>query len=78
MLECAMPFLEDQHSRQFPYLRLSVTDVCNFRCSYCLPNGYCGADRDFLTVPEIARLLRAFSELGVSKVRITGGGANVA
>jgi cyclic pyranopterin phosphate synthase len=57
---------------------LSVTDACNFRCVYCLPNGYqkaaCGSKNDgFLTVAEIARLGRAFAGLGVWKVRLTGG-----
>lgn len=66
--------LEDRFGRRFPYLRLSVTDVCNFRCSYCLPDGYRKTHDDaFLTVPEIGRLVRAFAGLGTWKVRLTGG-----
>lgn len=66
--------LEDGFGRRFPYLRLSITDRCNFRCGYCLPNGYCSTGKpDFLRLAEIARLLDAFAELGVKKVRITGG-----
>jgi cyclic pyranopterin phosphate synthase len=66
--------LEDQFGRKFPYLRLSITDVCNFRCTYCLPDGYkksCAPD--FMNVGEIERLVNVFAELGTSKIRITGG-----
>lgn len=65
--------LEDRFGRRFSYLRLSVTDACNFRCEYCLPHGYQGGHKDFLTLDEIRRLLSAFAELGIRKVRITGG-----
>jgi cyclic pyranopterin phosphate synthase len=65
--------LKDSFGRKFPYLRLSVTEVCNFRCTYCLPNGYQKTERDFLTLPEIRRLASAFAELGTQKIRLTGG-----
>lgn len=66
--------LTDTFGRKFYYLRLSITDVCNFRCQYCLPDGYaCDHDRDFLTAPEISRLARAFASMGTEKIRITGG-----
>lgn len=66
--------LQDRYGRQFPYLRLSITDVCNFRCNYCLPNGYQGdAHAAFLRADEIRRLVTAFAELGMWKVRLTGG-----
>ena len=66
--------LEDAMGRRFYYLRLSVTDVCNFRCTYCLPDGYQGKpDQSFLTLPEIRQTLTAFAALGTEKVRITGG-----
>ena len=67
--------LADGMGRRFEYLRLSLTEVCNFRCSYCLPDGYlkpCGAPSE-LTVPEIERAVRAFAALGLWKVRLTGG-----
>ncbi|WP_112480525.1 GTP 3',8-cyclase MoaA [Vibrio variabilis] len=67
---------EDKFHRKFYYLRLSVTDVCNFRCTYCLPDGYKppGHKRPaFLTLPEIKRVVTAFADCGTSKVRITGG-----
>ncbi len=65
--------LKDSFGRKFPYLRLSVTEVCNFRCTYCLPNGYQKTERDFLTLPEIRRLAAVFAELGIHKIRLTGG-----
>ncbi len=66
--------LSDGFGRIFKYLRLSVTDVCNFKCSYCLPDGYqsCGKPAP-LSVDELRRAATAFSELGVSKIRLTGG-----
>ena len=67
--------LEDRHGRRFEYLRLSLTDMCNFRCSYCLPDGYRkarGAPSN-LSIDEIRRLVEAFAELGLWKVRLTGG-----
>ncbi|BDG05563.1 GTP 3',8-cyclase MoaA [Anaeromyxobacter oryzae] len=66
--------LQDAFGRQLQYLRLSVTDRCNFRCAYCLPDG-CprGAGDEPLSVVEIERLVRAFAALGVWKVRLTGG-----
>lgn len=66
--------LTDDFGRRFYYLRLSITDVCNFRCEYCLPDGYqCDTDRQFLSLPEIKRTVNAFSLMGTEKVRITGG-----
>lgn len=67
--------LIDRYKRRFRYLRLSIIDACNFRCSYCLPNGYCydsKAEKP-LTLGEIDHLIRAFAGLGMEKVRITGG-----
>lgn len=67
--------LADAFGRRFPYLRLSIIPACNFRCTYCLPNGY-KADPQAaspLRLDEIARLLRGFQRLGMHKLRITGG-----
>ncbi len=66
--------LIDPDGRTMSYLRLSITDVCNFRCQYCLPDGYT-VDRKkrFLDIDEIRRLLTAFAGLGMKKLRITGG-----
>ena len=67
--------LADSHGRRLEYLRLSLTDVCNFRCSYCLPDGYSKAKGTptNLAVDEIQRLVSAFAKLGLWKVRLTGG-----
>ena len=68
--------LTDAFARKFYYLRLSITDVCNFRCTYCLPDGYKPGgvtNKSFLTLDEIRRVTRAFSALGTEKVRLTGG-----
>lgn len=66
--------LEDSYGRRFSYLRLSVTDVCNFHCSYCLPDGYqCDTERDFLSIKELETVVSAFAGLGTTKVRLTGG-----
>ncbi|GAA0327681.1 GTP 3',8-cyclase MoaA [Sphingomonas oligophenolica] len=66
--------LVDGFGRRFHYLRLSVTEVCNFRCAYCLPDGFRKtAPHSFLGVEEIARLANAFARLGVAKIRLTGG-----
>ncbi len=69
-----MQTLVDNQGRTFPYLRLSLTEACNYSCTYCLPNGYRATGRNrFLSGDEIARLLRAFGDLGMSKLRLTGG-----
>ncbi len=67
--------LVDRFQRQYFYLRLSITDMCNFRCNYCLPDGYQPDSQKskFLTPTEIQRLVGAFAQLGTEKVRITGG-----
>lgn len=68
------PIAIDSYGRRFRYLRLSVTEVCNFRCTYCLPSGWKKTGpMDFLGVEEIERLVRGFAGLGLSKVRLTGG-----
>lgn len=66
---------KDRYGRAFPYLRLSLLEACNFRCSYCLPDGYRAAagKPGWLTGAEIARLLRGFSAVGLRKLRLTGG-----
>lgn len=66
--------LTDSFGRRFRYLRLSITEVCNFRCVYCLPNGYArDPEAQFLSVAEVGRLVAGFAALGVTKVRLTGG-----
>ena len=67
--------LTDRFNRQFTYLRLSLLERCNFRCSYCLPDGNdCDThNANDLTLAEIRRLLTAFAMLGTRKIRLTGG-----
>lgn len=69
----------DTLNRPLHDLRISVTDRCNFRCTYCMPRGVFGRDYQFLphdqllTFEEITRLARIFVSLGVRKIRLTGG-----
>lgn len=67
--------LVDKYGRKITYLRLAVTDRCNLRCQYCMPEK--GIDivkrEELLTYKEMYRITRVLSELGVDKVRLTGG-----
>ena len=70
-----MPELCDLFGRRIDYLRVSVTDRCNYRCFYCIPsNDFVLEERsEFLSYEELTRLIRLFAELGISHVRLTGG-----
>jgi len=67
--------LTDPFGRTIEYVRLSVTDKCDLRCFYCLPKGFNDFEEPehWLSFDEIERVMRAFGELGVHRVRITGG-----
>jgi cyclic pyranopterin phosphate synthase len=67
--------LQDQYGRRIDYVRLSVTDRCDLRCSYCIPEGFTGfaEPEHWLNFDEIERLIGAFARLGVSRIRLTGG-----
>jgi cyclic pyranopterin phosphate synthase len=65
------PVLADAQGRRIVYLRLSLTDRCNFRCSYCSPAGPDGGAA--LARAEVARLVAVFARLGIRRVRLTGG-----
>ncbi len=66
--------LQDKFGRRFEYLRLSITDLCNFRCNYCLPDGVdCSSLSENMSLTEIETLVTAFAHLGTKKIRITGG-----
>ncbi len=69
------PHLIDPFGRRIEYVRLSVTDKCNLRCFYCLPKGFKSFENqaNWLTFEEIERVVKAFGELGVHRVRLTGG-----
>ena len=76
-----VPFVEpatrliDAFGRRLTYLRVSVTDRCNLRCTYCLPEDaeFPFGDRDFLSADEIESLVGALVRLGIERVRLTGG-----
>ncbi|MFA5299308.1 MAG: GTP 3',8-cyclase MoaA [Lutibacter sp.] len=67
--------LTDKFGRKINYLRLAITDRCNLRCQYCMPvQGVDIVDKkELLTYKEMYRIIRVLSELGVNKVRLTGG-----
>jgi cyclic pyranopterin phosphate synthase len=67
--------LIDPFGRAIEYVRLSVTDRCDLRCSYCMPKGFRGFEvpEHWLTFDEIERVIGAFGRLGVSRIRLTGG-----
>lgn len=67
--------LFDNHGRRINYLRIAVTDRCNLRCFYCMPeNGIQFVDRkDLMSFEELLRTIHVFASVGISKLRITGG-----
>jgi cyclic pyranopterin phosphate synthase len=71
----SLPVLGDAFARKVTYLRVSLTDRCNYRCTYCMPEE--GVELlpkdDVLTFEEIERVVRVFAGLGVRRVRLTGG-----
>jgi len=70
-----MNILQDRFGRSIEYLRLSVTDRCDLRCSYCIPKGFKDFEEpaNWLTFDEIERVVAAFTRLGTRRVRLTGG-----
>ena len=70
-----LPVLSDAWARRVTYLRVSVTDRCNYRCTYCMPEaGVAVSPRaDVLSLEEVARVVRVFRSAGVRRVRLTGG-----
>ncbi len=67
--------MTDGYGRKIEYLRMSVTDACNLRCGYCMPEGIkpCCNCKNNLSADELAEIAEAAAELGVKKLRITGG-----
>jgi len=78
-MKTTLPRLQDALGRPLQDLRISVTDRCNFRCTYCMPREIFGPDHAFLPRPalltfeEITRVARLFATQGVHKIRLTGG-----
>src|SRR5918992_3497956 len=69
-----MTQLTDSYDRKMDYLRISVTDRCNFRCQYCMPEDIKFQDKShILTLEEMLLFAEACLQLGVNKVRVTGG-----
>jgi len=75
MLTSRQKNLIDPFGRKIEYVRLSVTDRCDLRCFYCIPQQFTGFEEPehWLTFDEIQRVIAAFADLGVEKIRITGG-----
>ena len=71
--------ITDKLSRNFKYLRISITDKCNYRCSYCMPKDIFGKDHQFLrkdellSYEEIIEIVKILKDYGLQKVRLTGG-----
>ncbi|MBI5650155.1 MAG: GTP 3',8-cyclase MoaA [Chloroflexi bacterium] len=65
--------MQDTFGRSINYLRLSVTEACNFNCNYCAPEGRTRIDASPLSLDEITRVVRAAVALGIVNIRLTGG-----
>ena len=67
--------MKDAHGRVIDYLRISLTDRCNFRCIYCMPeDGVCQMDHDeILRIEDIERLVKVAAGIGIKSIRLTGG-----
>ncbi len=67
--------LTDPFGRRIEYVRVSVTDRCDLRCSYCMPRGFRDFEEpeDWLTFDELERVMAAFARLGTRRIRLTGG-----
>ncbi|MBP3866307.1 MAG: radical SAM protein, partial [Eggerthellaceae bacterium] len=67
--------MKDSHGRVIDYLRISLTDRCNFRCIYCMPaEGVCMMGHDeILRIEEIEAIARVATRIGIKSVRLTGG-----
>ena len=67
--------MRDRFGRNIEYMRISVTDRCNLRCVYCMPEEGvpCVSHSDILTYDEIRRICRIGSELGITRIKLNGG-----
>lgn len=70
-----LPLLFDNHGREMSYLRLAVTDRCNLRCTYCMPADGIAylPEKKLLSWEEMLRIVQVLNQIGIRKVRITGG-----
>lgn len=65
--------MKDRFNRNITYARISITDSCNLRCIYCMPEGYKPCNKKIITREEIRALVVALSSLGIKRIRLTGG-----
>lgn len=66
--------MKDSYGRTIDYIRISITDRCNLRCRYCMPDsGECIPHEEILRYEEILRLCRIFAENGIRHYKVTGG-----
>ncbi len=65
--------MKDSFGRTVDYLRISLTERCNFRCTYCAPDGYCAPGGAPLAIAELVRIVRAAVAEGITHIRLTGG-----
>ena len=67
--------LVDRFNRRIEYLRISLIDKCDLRCTYCIPEGFTEFEHaeNYLSFDEIERVVAAFARLGTSRFRLTGG-----
>lgn len=65
--------MEDKFKRQIDYARISITESCNLRCIYCMPNGYVPTSSKLISREEINVIVKALAKLGVKRIRLTGG-----
>ena len=67
--------MKDQYGRQINYMRVSVTDRCNLRCIYCMPEEGIKqvSHQDILTYDEIVQIVNAAAAVGITRIKLTGG-----
>lgn len=70
-----MAFMKDNRGREIDYLRISVTDRCNLRCRYCMPEEGCEsfAHQEMMTLEELVHISRCMAGLGIKRIKLTGG-----
>lgn len=65
--------MQDNYNRTINYARLSLTEKCNLRCIYCMPDGYIPNTKGEITRDEVNKVIKALASIGINKVRFTGG-----
>lgn len=65
--------MKDNYGRDINYLRISLTENCNLRCIYCLPENYSYEHKDVLSAEDVLKIAESGAELGITKIRLTGG-----